>query len=119
MPAAHKQRPKQSAAALTQPPCPQGEQAHHAAAGVPGQHELPHHHDRAHLGRGRELRGDPVHHPDRLEGLEDEEEENEGKGLAAVMIGAADPGKAGPVVPTIPDGRAGAQGPLGAGRPAG
>lgn len=63
----------------------QRQQAHHAAAGVPGERELSHHHDRAHLGRRRQLRRNPVHHPDRLEGVEDEEKENEGKELPGVQ----------------------------------
>lgn len=62
--------------------CPQGQQAHHAAARVPGQRQLPHHHDRAHLGRRLQLCRDPVHHPDRLPSPEDEEEENKGRELS-------------------------------------
>lgn len=64
----------------------QRKQAHHAAPGVPGEHELSHHHDRSHLGGSRELRGNPVHHPDRLESLENEEKENEGKELAGGAV---------------------------------
>lgn len=73
----------------------QGEQAHDAAARVPGEHELSHHHDCTHLGRRWQLRRDSVHNPDRLEGLEDEEEEDEGKEQAWGVEKAGGGGRSG------------------------
>lgn len=43
------------------PQCPQGAQAHHAAAGVPGRGQLPRHHDRPRLRRAGPPRRDAQH----------------------------------------------------------